>query len=51
MNEVPDAELAEHLGEILRRAEAGEELVVTIDGRPAARSPDSAPPPTRGRGR
>jgi prevent-host-death family protein len=36
MTEIPDGELREHVSEILRRVEAGEELVVTMDGRPVA---------------
>ena len=36
MTEIPDGELREHVSEILRRVEAGEELVVTVDGRPVA---------------
>lgn len=34
MTEIPDGELADHLGDVLRRAEAGEDVVVTRDGRP-----------------
>lgn len=36
MTEIPDEELREHLAEILGRVEAGEELVITIAGRPVA---------------
>lgn len=36
MTEIPDGELREHVSEVLRRVEAGEELVVTVDGRPVA---------------
>ena len=36
MTEIPDGELREHLTEILGRVEAGEELVVTVAGRPVA---------------
>jgi prevent-host-death family protein len=36
MSEIPDGELAEHLGDVLRRVESGEELIVTVDGRPVA---------------
>jgi prevent-host-death family protein len=36
MTEVPDGELRERLAEILGRVEAGEELVITVAGRPVA---------------
>ena len=36
MTEIPDGELREHLTEILGRVEAGEELVITVAGRPVA---------------
>lgn len=36
MTEIPDRELADHLGDVLRRVEAGEELIVTVDGHPVA---------------
>jgi antitoxin (DNA-binding transcriptional repressor) of toxin-antitoxin stability system len=32
MAEIPEGELADHLGDILRRVAAGEDLVVTVDG-------------------
>jgi prevent-host-death family protein len=34
---VPQKELRNHIGEVLRRAEAGEEITVTVSGRPVAR--------------
>lgn len=33
---VPQRELRNRSGEILRRAEAGEQLTITVDGRPVA---------------
>jgi prevent-host-death family protein len=33
---VPQKELRNNVGEILRRAEAGEEITVTVSGRPVA---------------
>lgn len=36
MTEIPRGEFVEHPDEILRRAEAGEDLVVTADGNPIA---------------
>lgn len=36
MADVPQKELRNHLGEVLRRAEAGEELTITVAGRPVA---------------
>jgi prevent-host-death family protein len=33
---VPQKELRNHVGEVLRRAEAGEELTITVSGRPVA---------------
>jgi prevent-host-death family protein len=37
MATVPQKELRNHIGEILRRAEAGEEITITVSGRPVAR--------------
>jgi prevent-host-death family protein len=34
---IPQKELRNNVGEVLRRAEAGEELTVTVSGRPVAR--------------
>jgi prevent-host-death family protein len=34
---IPQKELRNNVGEVLRRAEAGEEFTVTVAGRPAAR--------------
>ncbi|HEX4464306.1 MAG TPA: type II toxin-antitoxin system prevent-host-death family antitoxin [Solirubrobacterales bacterium] len=36
MATVPQKELRNNVGEILRRAEAGEEITVTVSGRPVA---------------
>lgn len=36
MNVIPQKELRNHIGEILRRVEAGENLTVTVAGRPVA---------------
>jgi len=36
MATIPQKELRNHVGEILRRAEAGEEITVTVSGRPVA---------------
>jgi prevent-host-death family protein len=33
---IPQRELRNNVGEVLRRAEAGERIVVTVDGRPVA---------------
>lgn len=35
--EIPQKELRNQIGEILRRAEAGEEFTITVSGRPVAR--------------
>lgn len=37
MATIPQKELRNNVGEVLRRAEAGEELTVTVAGRPVAR--------------
>lgn len=37
MTTIPQKELRNNIGEILRRAEAGEEFTVTVSGRPVAR--------------
>jgi prevent-host-death family protein len=36
MATIPQKELRNNIGEILRRAEAGEEITVTVSGRPVA---------------
>ena len=36
MASIPQRELRNNVGEVLRRAEAGERIVVTVDGRPVA---------------
>ncbi len=36
MATIPQRELRNNVGEVLRRAEAGERIVVTVDGRPVA---------------
>lgn len=37
MRVIPQKELRNNVGEVLRRAEAGEEFTVTVAGRPVAR--------------
>jgi prevent-host-death family protein len=37
MATIPQKELRNNIGEVLRRAEAGEEFTVTVAGRPVAR--------------
>jgi prevent-host-death family protein len=37
MATIPQKELRNHVGEVLRRAEAGEEFTITVSGRPVAR--------------
>jgi prevent-host-death family protein len=37
MATIPQKELRNNVGEVLRRAEAGEEFTVTVSGRPVAR--------------
>jgi prevent-host-death family protein len=37
MGTIPQKELRNNVGEVLRRAEAGEELTITVSGRPVAR--------------
>jgi len=37
MKSIPQKELRNNVGEVLRRAEAGEELEITVSGRPVAR--------------
>ncbi len=37
MESIPQKELRNNVGEVLRRAEAGEEMTVTVAGRPVAR--------------
>lgn len=36
MDVIPQKELRNHIGEVLRRVEAGEHLTVTVAGRPVA---------------
>lgn len=36
MATIPQKELRNHIAEVLRRAEAGEELTITVAGRPVA---------------
>jgi prevent-host-death family protein len=36
MASIPQKELRNHIGEVLRRAEGGEELTITVSGRPVA---------------
>ena len=36
MATIPQKELRNHVGEVLRRAEGGEELTITVSGRPVA---------------
>ena len=36
MTMIPQKELRNNIGEVLRRAEAGEELTITVSGRPVA---------------
>lgn len=36
MATVPQKELRNHVSEVLRRAEAGEEITITVSGRPVA---------------
>ena len=36
MATIPQKELRNHIGEVLRRAERGEEITVTVSGRPVA---------------
>ncbi len=36
MATIPQRELRNHVSEVLRRAEAGERLTITVDGRPVA---------------
>ena len=37
MATIPQKQLRNEIGEVLRRAEAGEELTITVSGRPVAR--------------
>jgi len=37
MERIAQKELRNHVGEVLRRAEAGEELEITVSGRPVAK--------------
>jgi len=36
MATIPQKELRNHVGEVLRRAEAGEQFTITVSGRPVA---------------
>lgn len=40
---IPQKELRNNVGEVLRRAEAGEEFTVTVSGRPVARLGPATP--------
>jgi prevent-host-death family protein len=44
MATIPQKELRNNVGEVLRRAEAGEEITITVSGRPVAQL---GPAPTR----
>lgn len=46
MATIPQRELRNNIGAILRRAEAGERIAITVSGRPVA---ELGPPPTRSR--
>ncbi len=43
MTRIPQKELRNNVGEVLRRAEAGEEFTVTVSGRPVARLSPARP--------
>lgn len=43
MPTIPQKELRNNIGEVLRRAEAGEEFTITVSGRPAAQLGPAAP--------
>ena len=43
MATIPQKELRNNVGEVLRRAEAGEEFTVTVSGRPVARLGPATP--------
>ena len=43
--DIPVTEARARLSELMRRAEAGEEIVLTRHGKPAARIVPAAPPP------
>jgi prevent-host-death family protein len=43
MPTIPQKELRNNIGEVLRRAEAGEEFTITVSGRPAAHLGPAAP--------
>jgi prevent-host-death family protein len=43
MPTIPQKELRNNIGEVLRRAEAGEEFTITVAGRPAAHLGPAAP--------
>ena len=45
MTMIPQKELRNNVGEVLRRAEAGEELTITVSGRPVARLVPIPPSP------
>lgn len=36
MTSIPQKELRNHVGEVLRRAESGEQITITVSGRPVA---------------
>jgi prevent-host-death family protein len=43
MPTIPQKELRNNIGEVLRRAEAGEDFTITVSGRPAAHLGPAAP--------
>ena len=43
MPTIPQKELRNNIGEVLRRAEAGEEFTITVSGRPAAHLGPASP--------
>ena len=44
MATIPQKELGDHVGEVLRRAEAGEHITITVSGRPVAELGPDRPP-------
>ena len=51
MPTIPQKELRNNVGDVLRRAEAGEEFTVTVAGRPVARLGPARPAAMGERGR
>jgi len=43
MSTIPQKELRNHISDVLRRAEAGEEMTITVSGRPVAQLGPIAP--------